>query len=74
MNLLLWIVIFVIGIAVGIAVTLYRLHLKSVGILRCNTTDPDGPYLFLEPTMDMNTILKKDFVIFEVRIQRVSHK
>ena len=39
---------------------------KPVGVLLIDTSDPDGPYMFLELSEDVSTILKAKRVTFEV--------
>lgn len=39
---------------------------KPVGVLRIDTSDPDGPYMFLELSEDVSTIMKAERVTFKV--------
>ena len=63
-------VIFGIGVAVGCILTTVILRIKSVGILRVDTSDPDdSPYLFLELTKGLDTIYRKKYVSLKVCIK-----
>lgn len=56
--------VFVFGVFVGIIFT----KIRSVGTLRMNTSDPDGPYLFLELHNGIDDIGRKKHVTFKVQI------
>lgn len=56
------------GVAIGIAVANF-IHdkKKTYGVLKVDTKDPDGPFLFLEMSPDcMEAIERKDTIILEV--------
>lgn len=39
---------------------------QSVGTLHIETTDPDGPYLFLELSTDVSDVCDKEKVVLDV--------
>ena len=39
---------------------------KPIGTLRVDSSDPDGPYLFLELETDPNVIKKEKYVLLKV--------
>lgn len=65
-----YIFIFFLGMFTGGLFVKYIFSKKSSGILKCNTEDPDGPYLFLVPLINVNDMIKKDIVIFKVQIDK----
>lgn len=52
------------GIIVGYAVG--KNDRKPIGILRVDSSDPDGPYLFLELETDPSIIKKEKYVFLKV--------
>lgn len=63
-------VIFGIGVAVGCILTTLISRIKSVGMLRVDTSDPDdNPYLFLELTKGLDAIYRKKYVSLKVCIK-----
>lgn len=58
----------VVGILIGFAVSsiIRRKHL-TVGFLRIDKSDPDGPYLFLELKKSVNKIVTQRTVLLEVK-------
>ena len=69
----------VIGIILGIAiVTIHsKLHTKEQkpkGAIMVNTSDPDGPYLFLKSYVDIDTLLANKHVVLEIDIKNDSQK
>lgn len=53
------------GLCSGLII--YRKYAKKpVGILRVDSSDPDGPYLFLELENDPGVIAKEEFVLLKV--------
>ena len=56
--------VFVIGVFVGVIFT----KIRSSGTLRINTSDPDGPYLFLELNAGVGDISRKKHVCLKVDI------
>lgn len=68
----------VICIAVGILgyILAMRIYFKKpIGTLRVDSSDPDGPYLFLELETDPNIIKKEKYITLKVDIKSyISHK
>lgn len=63
-------IIFGIGVLVGIVCTTVATRSKSVGSLRVDRSDPDdGPYLFLELSKDIEEIYRKKYVTFKVSLK-----
>lgn len=60
-------IMFAVGVIVGSVATQLILWSKRVGNLRVDTSDPDGPYLFLELTKGLESVTKKDIVVLKVR-------
>lgn len=60
----------VFGLLIGVVLSTASQHKKSAsGTLKVNTTDPDGPYLFLELSKeDLADIASKKQVILDVKI------
>lgn len=65
-----------IGIVIGAVVTCLVFGAFGVGSLRVDQSIPeDDPYLFLELTKNVSTILKKKFVVLKVRAEDfIPHK
>lgn len=59
-----------LGIVIGAVLSNVYRHKKSAsGTLKVNTTDPDGPYLFLELSKEnLANITSKKQVILDVKI------
>ena len=55
------------GVIIGSIVTTIMFKSKQVGNLRVDTSDPDGPYLFLELTKDLDSVVKRKSVTLKVR-------
>lgn len=66
----------IVGIIIGAIITCLVFGAFGVGSLRVDQSIPeDGPYLFLELTKNVSTILKKKFVILKVRAEDfIPHK
>lgn len=60
---------FILGMAVGVAAIYIWLTAKSDGSLRIGSSDPDGPYMFLEVRRSIEDIRKKPFVILRVNLK-----
>ena len=70
--------IFVIGIVIGgiVASIFYLIKMKKsdCGTLRIESSDPDGPYMFLELDKDVGDISGKKRVVLNVSTKNyVSH-
>ena len=62
------IVIALVGVLIGFTLAAIIFHGDSLGTLRIETSDPDGPYLFLELNTDIHTVARKKYANFRVRI------
>ena len=63
------------GVIIGSVVTTIMFKSKQVGNLRVDTSDPDGPYLFLELTKDLDSVVKRKSVTLKVRKENfISHE
>ena len=60
---------FILGMAVGVAAIYIWLTAKSDGTLLIDSSDPDGPYMFLEVGRSIEDIRKKPFVILRVNLK-----
>lgn len=68
------VVVLIVGCLVGVAVGLYlgirlmkkRFEEKDVGKLIVETSDPDGPFLFLELHKDVREVMVKKSVVLTV--------
>ena len=65
---------YILGLLVGVLICRFWDHMKkpkTVGSLRVDRTDPDGPYLFLEleDSDGMGKIMNQKEVIFKVKIR-----
>lgn len=61
-----------IGIMIGAAVMFVLTHIpkKRIGTLRVDQSDPDDPpYLFLELDVNVDTVKKQKYVIFDVNVE-----
>lgn len=74
MNEFLAIVIIMLGVGlvcIGLAIYYYikmKRVTRPVGSLRVDTSDPDGPYLFLELYTDVDRVCRKKSVVLEVNM------
>lgn len=66
----------VIGLVVGILTSAFIFRQKPVGTLRIDTSDPDGPYPFLEiPPDEFYAIRSKNYITLKVSTESyISHK
>lgn len=68
-------IIFAIGLIIGCLISAIVRRVKSVGALRIDTSDPDGPYMFLEPDNGIDTISSKKYVLLRVKLRDyIPHK
>ena len=56
------VIILAIGIAVGSIITRIIIRPLDIGTLRIDTSDPDGPFMFLELSKDVDTVDRKSVV------------
>lgn len=66
----------IVGAIAGMLITLLIFSTISAGNLRVDQSIPeDNPYLFLELTKNVSTVLKKKFVVLRVRVEDfIPHK
>ena len=63
------VIILAIGIVVGSIITRIIIRLLDIGTLRIDTSDPDGPFMFLELSKDVDTVASKKYVILKVNLK-----
>lgn len=64
-----FVIIFAIGIVVGSIIILVIIRPLDIGTLRIDTSDPDGPFMFLELSKGVDTIASKKQVILKVNLK-----
>lgn len=57
----------IIGTLLGVIVTLVTFRIRSIGALRIDYSDEDGPYLFLELKKGVRDISNRKMVVLTVR-------
>lgn len=57
------------GLVCGFGIMTIVYNRKAAGELLVNTTDPDGPYLFLKLKDSPNTIMRQKYVTFIVNVK-----
>ncbi len=68
-------IIFAIGFVIGCVLMSAIRRAKSVGKLRIDTSDPDGPFVFLELSKGVGDISARKQVLLEVDLKSyISHK
>lgn len=63
------VIIFTIGFIVGSIITRIIIKPLDIGTLRIDTSDPDGPFMFLELSKDVDTVASKKYVILKVNLK-----
>ena len=63
------VIIFAIGIVVGSIITRIVTKPLDFGTLRIDTSDPDGPFMFLELSKDVDTVASKKYVVLKVNLK-----
>ena len=63
------VIILAIGIVVGSIITRIIIRPLDIGTLRIDTSDPDGPFMFLELPKDVDTVASKKYVILKVNLK-----
>ncbi len=67
--------VFVIGMVIGCVFSSIVRRSKSVGKLRIDTSDPDGPFMFLELSKGVGDISAKKQVLLQVDLKSyISHE
>lgn len=68
------VVMFIVGFLVGGGITVAIFKRKCVGTLRVDTSDPDGPFIFLEASKSIDVIASKKSVMLDVSLKNyISH-
>lgn len=68
------VVIFIVGFLVGCSITVAIFRRKCVGTLRVDTSDPDGPFIFLEASKSIDVIASQKSVMLNVNLKNyISH-
>ena len=69
------VIVFVIGMVIGRVFSSIVRRSKSVGKLRIDTSDPDGPFMFLELSKGVGDISTKKQVLLQVDLKSyISHE
>lgn len=63
------VIVFVIGMVIGCVFSSIVRRSKSVGKLRIDTSDPDGPFMFLELSKGVGDISAKKQVLLQVDLK-----
>lgn len=64
-----YLLLFIGGVIAGSVSTWFLSRPKTVGALRVDRSDPDGPYLFLELSKGISEIASKSYVTLQVKIK-----
>ncbi len=68
------VVIFIVGFLIGCGITVAIFRRKCIGTLRVDTSDPDGPFIFLEASKSIDVIASKKTVMLNVNLKSyISH-
>ncbi|MCD8119691.1 MAG: hypothetical protein LUE29_09495 [Lachnospiraceae bacterium] len=60
---------FIVGVIFGNVFTYVKLHIKSPGRIRIDTSDPDGPYMFLELTEPVKSFMNEKQVLLDIDLE-----
>lgn len=70
MNYLILGLIFIVGVVVGVIGSILVLLKTKGGTLRIDRSDPDSdPYMFLELTESLPSVMRKRYVVFRVNLE-----
>lgn len=70
MNYLILGLIFVAGVIAGVGGAILVLLKTKGGTLRIDRSDPDSePYMFLELTESLQSVMRKKYVVFRVNLE-----
>lgn len=70
MNYLILGLIFIAGVIAGVGGSILVLLTTKGGTLRIDRSDPDSePYMFLELTESLPSVMRKKYVIFRVNLE-----
>lgn len=62
--------VFIAGVIVGFCLSRIFARVFSIGDIRVDTSEPnEGPYLFLELTKDMRTLMHRKYVVLKVNLK-----
>lgn len=70
-------IFYLIGVIFGVIISkiLSNKKQKPIGVLKIDSSDPDGPYLFLELSSDPNFIKKEKYITLKVDTKSyISHE
>ena len=65
MDFIFIVTVFFVGLWIGYFICL-RLTENIVGTLRVDRSDPDGPYLFLELSENINKVINREYIALKV--------
>ena len=57
---------YLIGVLIGISISIIALISFNAGVLRIGKSDADGPYLFLELERSYHKKLNKKYAVFKI--------
>lgn len=63
---MLYLVVGVIGFILGLFFMAYGMVVKTVGTIRVDSSNEDGPYLFLELDKPLSDVLAQKYVVVDV--------
>lgn len=61
------------GIIVG-AFVMWLINRRTMGTIRVDRSDPDGPYLFLELNRSIETVINSKYIRFKVDATDISSR
>ena len=64
------VIFFAIGVVIGSIITRIINRPLDIGTLRIDTSDPDGPFMFLELSKDVDSVTSKKYEILKVIFRR----
>ena len=63
------VIIFAIDIVIASIITKIITKPLDIGTLRIDTSDPDGPFMFLELSKDVDVVASKKYIILKVNLK-----
>lgn len=60
------VLLFVFGISIGFLIASIMLNHRAAGSLKIDRSDPDGPYMFLELSENVDQIIRSDYITLKV--------
>lgn len=64
-----FVIIFAIGVVIGLIITRIISRPLDIGTLQIDTSDPDGPFMFLELSKAVDSVASKKYVILKVNLK-----